>query len=62
MSAPIVTGAAALMLQRLLAAQPGRPLAELRAALRQELLTNAFRHLAAPALEVGIGRLNLGSI
>lgn len=60
MAAPIVTGVAALLTQRLLAA--GHDLAAMRAALRAELLTSAFLPLAAPAHEVGIGRVSLARL
>ena len=60
MATPIVTGVAALLTQRLLAA--GHDLAAMRAALRAELLASAFLPLAAPAHEVGIGRVSLARL
>lgn len=62
MAAPIVAGAAALVLHRLLTEDPGRSMPFLRAEVRRILLTRAFRHLTAPATEIGVGRLNLGGL
>ena len=58
MATPIVAGAAALVIQRRLAA--GQPTAP--ADVRGEILGTLFRHLAAPASEVGVGRLSLASL
>jgi serine protease AprX len=61
MATPIVSGVAALLLQRLMSS--GQMSTEaLRTALRQQLLSSAFRPLAAPANEVGVGRISLASI
>jgi len=58
MATPIVSGVVALILQRRLAA--GLTITPFE--VRTELLTNGFRHLAGPASEVGIGRLNAATL
>jgi serine protease AprX len=58
MATPIVAGAAALILQRRRAAGEDTG----QAAVRQELLTRGFKHLASPGTEVGAGRLNLAGL
>jgi serine protease AprX len=58
MATPIVAGAAALVIQKRIAA--GQPTAP--ADIRSEILGTLFRHLAAPAAEVGIGRLSLAGL
>ena len=58
MATPIVSGAAALLLQR----RRARGEDDSPAALRAELLGNATQPLGAPATEVGVGRLNLSGL
>jgi subtilisin family serine protease len=58
MATPIVAGVAALVIQRRLAA--GQPVAP--ADVRGEILGSLFRHVAAPANEVGVGRLALAAL
>jgi len=58
MATPIVAGAVALIRQR--RASAGEEVGQ--AAIRQELLSTAFRHLTSPALEVGVGRLNIADL
>jgi serine protease AprX len=58
MATPIVAGAIALLIQR--RREAGQEVTA--QAVRQELLSNGFRHLASPADEVGVGRLNLGAL
>ncbi len=58
MATPIVSGAAALVIQRRLAA--GESIAPVD--VRNEILRRLFRHLAAPPNEVGVGRLSLAGL
>lgn len=58
MATPIVSGALALILQRRI--KNGEPTDV--ATIRAELLGRGFQALARPAGEVGVGRLNIGSL
>ena len=58
MATPIVSGVVALILQRRL----GAGLSIAPAEVRTELLTRGFLRVAAPAPDVGIGRLNLAAL
>lgn len=58
MATPIVSGVVALILQRRL--QAGEDVSA--SSVRHELLSGSFRHLAKPPAEVGVGRLNVGSL
>jgi hypothetical protein len=58
MATPIVAGAVALIRQRRVST--GEDVSP--AAIRQELLGMGFRHLTSPALEVGVGRLNIADL
>jgi serine protease AprX len=58
MATPIIAGAAALVIQKRLAA--GQSIAP--ADVRGEIVGSLFRHVAAPASEVGVGRLSLAGL
>lgn len=58
MATPIVAGVAALVIQRRRAAG----LAVTPADVRAEILGTLFRHLAAPANEVGVGRVSVSGL
>jgi serine protease AprX len=58
MATPIVSGVAALIIQR--RRESGEPATV--EAIQQELLSRGFRHLANPGNEVGVGRLNVGAL
>lgn len=58
MATPIVAGTVALIRQQRLA--KGEDVSA--AAIRKELLQRGFRHLASPAAEVGVGRLDLADL
>ncbi len=60
MATPIVSGVASLLAQSLLAS--GQNVEQMRTALRQQITMSSFKPLAAPATEVGVGRINLARL